>query len=275
MLSSVEQAFVGRDERRAPLKTPVWDWGYCAPRLWKALPNTTGSIQSLNVFKKKIKILLFKEAFLKLYFIFLAIGFLNIRPPRPNLQRTCPLLLFSIIIIIIVTLLLLLFLDLQGLQLGRSLVRLNFVEQFHDKCWYRDALCPNKISMKFFHSTCHLTQIAYLPSDTHHRYYLQTGSILDPLYSMRRCCVPYHPVQQKTLKYKKGLMIKFLIMQQVTESFRYYIDTLTSTGWGSGQIELLVSRKRGELRWIFRFSRCLRFYIENRFLRKGFCDFYQ
>ena len=110
--------------------------GYCAPRLWKALPNTIGSIQSLNVFsRKKIKILLFKEAFLKLYFIFSAIGFLNIRPPRPNLQRTCPLLLFIIIIIIIIiTLLLLLFLDVQGLELGRILVRLNFVEQFHDKC---------------------------------------------------------------------------------------------------------------------------------------------
>ena len=25
MLSSVEQAFVGRDERRAPLKTPAWE----------------------------------------------------------------------------------------------------------------------------------------------------------------------------------------------------------------------------------------------------------
>ena len=25
MLSSVEQAFVGRDEKRAPLKTPVWE----------------------------------------------------------------------------------------------------------------------------------------------------------------------------------------------------------------------------------------------------------
>ena len=25
MLFSVEQAFVGRDERRAPLKTPVWE----------------------------------------------------------------------------------------------------------------------------------------------------------------------------------------------------------------------------------------------------------
>ena len=76
--------------------------GYCAPRLWKASPNTTGSIQSLNVFKKKIKILLFKEAFLKLYSIFSAIVFLNIRPPRPNLQRTCPLWLFIVIIIIVI-----------------------------------------------------------------------------------------------------------------------------------------------------------------------------
>ena len=25
MLSSVEQAFVGRDEKRAPLKTPAWE----------------------------------------------------------------------------------------------------------------------------------------------------------------------------------------------------------------------------------------------------------
>ena len=25
MLSSVEQAFEGRDEKRAPLKTPAWD----------------------------------------------------------------------------------------------------------------------------------------------------------------------------------------------------------------------------------------------------------
>lgn len=106
--------------------------GYCAPRLWKASPNTTGSIQSLNVFKKKIKILLFKEAFLKYILYFQRSFFLNIRPPRPNLQRTCPLLLFIVIIIIIIFLLL--FLDLQGLELGRTLVRLNFVEQFHDKC---------------------------------------------------------------------------------------------------------------------------------------------
>ena len=29
MLFSVEQAFVGRDEKRAPLKTPAWEamWG--------------------------------------------------------------------------------------------------------------------------------------------------------------------------------------------------------------------------------------------------------
>ena len=25
MLASVEQAFVGKDEKRAPLKTPVWE----------------------------------------------------------------------------------------------------------------------------------------------------------------------------------------------------------------------------------------------------------
>ena len=76
--------------------------GYWAPRLWKASPNTTGSIQSLNVFKKKIKILLFKEAFLKYILYFQRSFFLNIRPPRPNLQRTCPLLLFIIIIIIVI-----------------------------------------------------------------------------------------------------------------------------------------------------------------------------
>ena len=28
MLSSVEQAFVGRDEKRAPLKTPAWEANY-------------------------------------------------------------------------------------------------------------------------------------------------------------------------------------------------------------------------------------------------------
>ena len=28
MLSSVEQAFVGRDEKRAPLKTPAWEARY-------------------------------------------------------------------------------------------------------------------------------------------------------------------------------------------------------------------------------------------------------
>ena len=28
MLSSVEQAFVGRDEKRAPLKTPAWEATY-------------------------------------------------------------------------------------------------------------------------------------------------------------------------------------------------------------------------------------------------------
>ena len=186
----------------------AWVRGYCAPRLWKASPNTTGSIQSLNVFKKKIKILLFKEAFLKLYFIFSAIGFLNIRHPRPNLQRTCPLLLFIVIIIIVIIILK------HYCYYSWTFKVLSWVEVLSDwtlsnsfmtnvaEIWYRDALRPNKISMKFFHLTCHLTQIAYLPSDTHHRYYLQTGSILGPLYSMRRCCVLYHPVQQKTLKYK-------------------------------------------------------------------------
>ena len=33
MLSSVEQAFVGRDEKRAPLKTPAWE----------AIPHTANS----------------------------------------------------------------------------------------------------------------------------------------------------------------------------------------------------------------------------------------
>ena len=28
MLSSVEQAFVGRDEKRAPIKTPAWEASY-------------------------------------------------------------------------------------------------------------------------------------------------------------------------------------------------------------------------------------------------------
>ena len=36
MLSSVEQAFVGRDERRAPLKTPLWEaTTYKAPQFIK------------------------------------------------------------------------------------------------------------------------------------------------------------------------------------------------------------------------------------------------
>ena len=34
MLSSVEQAFVGRDERRVPLKTPAWEASKFAT-LWK------------------------------------------------------------------------------------------------------------------------------------------------------------------------------------------------------------------------------------------------
>ena len=29
MLFSVEQAFVGRDEQRAPLKTPAWEATHC------------------------------------------------------------------------------------------------------------------------------------------------------------------------------------------------------------------------------------------------------
>lgn len=64
--------------------------GYCAPRLWKASPNTTGSIQSLNVFKKKIKILLFKEAFLKLYFIFSAIVFFKYTSPTTKFAEDMP-----------------------------------------------------------------------------------------------------------------------------------------------------------------------------------------
>ena len=64
--------------------------GYCAPRLWKASSNTTGSIQSLNVFKKKIKILLFKEAFLKLYFIFSAIVFFKYTSPTTKFAEDMP-----------------------------------------------------------------------------------------------------------------------------------------------------------------------------------------
>ena len=39
MLSSVEQAFVGRDEKRAPLKTPAWEaiLGYAA-QIWQDIP---------------------------------------------------------------------------------------------------------------------------------------------------------------------------------------------------------------------------------------------
>ena len=33
MLSSVEQAFVGRDEKRAPLKTPAWEARHKAARI--------------------------------------------------------------------------------------------------------------------------------------------------------------------------------------------------------------------------------------------------
>ena len=33
MLSSVEQSFVGRDEKRAPLKTPAWEAIDQAPAL--------------------------------------------------------------------------------------------------------------------------------------------------------------------------------------------------------------------------------------------------
>ena len=35
-----------------------------APRLWNTLPNKLKSIKSLNVFKKELKTLLFREAFL-------------------------------------------------------------------------------------------------------------------------------------------------------------------------------------------------------------------
>ena len=39
MLSSVEQAFVGRDEKRAPPKTPAWEaiLGYAA-QIWQDIP---------------------------------------------------------------------------------------------------------------------------------------------------------------------------------------------------------------------------------------------
>ena len=40
MLSSVEQAFVGRDERRAPLKTPAWE----------AMPNSENVINYMRHF---------------------------------------------------------------------------------------------------------------------------------------------------------------------------------------------------------------------------------
>ena len=35
MLSSVEQAFVGRDEKRAPLKTPAWGARFVGPSIKK------------------------------------------------------------------------------------------------------------------------------------------------------------------------------------------------------------------------------------------------
>ena len=43
MLSSVEQAFVGRDEKRAPLKTPVWE-----ATAERAFEGFEGDFQDLN-----------------------------------------------------------------------------------------------------------------------------------------------------------------------------------------------------------------------------------
>ena len=40
MLFSVEQAFVGRDERRAPLKTPVWEASFFYVSLHSRLPRS-------------------------------------------------------------------------------------------------------------------------------------------------------------------------------------------------------------------------------------------
>ena len=45
MLSSVEQAFVGRDEKRAPLKTPAWEAS--GERVGLAVRNV--SIRNLEV----------------------------------------------------------------------------------------------------------------------------------------------------------------------------------------------------------------------------------
>ena len=41
MLSSVEQAFVGRDEKRAPLKTPAWEANspHDLLQFWNSLGN--------------------------------------------------------------------------------------------------------------------------------------------------------------------------------------------------------------------------------------------
>ena len=50
MLSSVEQAFVGRDKKRAPLKTPAWEASFNATRNVKKVKLDFGFITIYNIF---------------------------------------------------------------------------------------------------------------------------------------------------------------------------------------------------------------------------------
>ena len=63
MLSSVEQAFVERDEKRAPLKTPAWEaiLGYAA-QIWQDIPAfLSDAIDLFYRYGGHIELIRFKE----------------------------------------------------------------------------------------------------------------------------------------------------------------------------------------------------------------------
>ena len=63
MLSSVEQAFVGRDERRAPLKTPVETGGTVPPDFGKHYLIPQDQSNPLMFSRKKLKYFFSKKLF--------------------------------------------------------------------------------------------------------------------------------------------------------------------------------------------------------------------
>ena len=83
MLSSGEQAFVGRDEMRAPLKMPAWE----AIKFWALCQLSVNPIQTLNIVSYFISyfiyfILLSACTYFIYFYFFISVALLSLVGPH-------------------------------------------------------------------------------------------------------------------------------------------------------------------------------------------------